>query len=219
MPSLLVVEDDEAIAIPLARALAREGFAVSHVGTGAEALAALEAGGIDAVVLDLGLPDMDGGLVCEKAKRRHPLIPVLMLTARSSELDEVMGLDAGADDYLTKPFSLAVLIARIRALLRRTETPEALEYGGVRLEHEARRVTRDDSEIELTPTEFDLLELLMRNAGLVVRREAIMEGVWGPGWFGSTKTLDVHAAALRRKLGEPEPFTTVRGIGYRFERS
>ena len=149
-------------------------------------------------------------------------MPVLILTARDEELDAVHGLDAGADDYVTKPFRLAELLARIRAMLRRADPP-TLNARGVRVDPKARRVWRDGAELDLTPKEFDLLELLLRDAGHVVTRERAMSEVWDENWFGSTKTLDMHVSALRRKLGDdanaPELLTTVRGVGFRFEPS
>ncbi|MFN8203156.1 MAG: response regulator transcription factor [Solirubrobacteraceae bacterium] len=220
MARLLVVEDDDAISGPLVRALQREGHEVEHAGTGEEALRAADASPFALVVLDLGLPGIDGIEVCRRLCEHEPRPAVLMLTARSSELDEVLGLDAGADDYVTKPFTLAVLTARVRALLRRdgSDAPAApLEAAGVRIDPAARRAWRDGRELELSPKEFDLLALLVENAGAVVRRDEIMRRVWDENWWGSTKTLDVHVGWLRRKLGEPGPITTVRGVGFRFE--
>jgi DNA-binding response OmpR family regulator len=221
MARLLVVEDDAAIAGPLVRALQREGHEVARTATGEEALARLASESVDLVVLDVGLPGIDGIEVCRRLHQRPARPVVLMLTARTSELDEVLGLDAGADDYVTKPFTLAVLTARVRALLRRERPPGAaaapIEVGGVRLDPGARRAWRDDRELELSPKEFDLLGVLMAEAGVVVRREELMSRVWDENWWGSTKTLDVHMGWLRRKLGEPGPITTVRGIGFRFE--
>ncbi len=219
MARVLVVEDDSAIAEPLVRALAREGHDVAAVRTGEEALARVPQDGVDLVVLDVGLPGIDGIEVCRRLMARTAPPAVLMLTARSSELDEVLGLDAGADDYVTKPFTLAVLLARVRALLRREPPrPEGpLEAHGVRVDRQARRAWRDDRELELAPKEFDLLCVLMESPGVVVRREQLMERVWDVNWWGSTKTLDVHIGWLRRKLGDPPLIATVRGIGFRFE--
>jgi DNA-binding response OmpR family regulator len=215
---LLVVEDDVAISEPLVRALAREGHDVDHAASGAAALERLDAGGVDLVVLDLGLPDVDGVEVCRRAREGRPRLAILMLTARSSELDEVLGLDAGADDYLTKPFSLSVLGARVRALLRRGgEDGAEREVAGVRVDPGARRAWRDGRELELSPKEFDLLSLFVARAGEAVPRDEIMTTVWDENWWGSTKTLDTHVGWLRRKLGDPPLLTTVRGVGFRFE--
>jgi DNA-binding response OmpR family regulator len=214
---LLVVEDDAAISEPLVRALAREGHDVAHVATGAAALERLGDGGVDLIVLDIGLPDVDGVEVCRRARADHPRLAILVLTARSSELDEVSGLDAGADDYLTKPFSLSVLSARLRALLRRGDVAGEREVAGVRVDTGARRAWRDGRELELSPKEFDLLALLVGRAGEAVPRDEIMSAVWDENWWGSTKTLDTHVGWLRRKLGDPPVLTTVRGVGFRFE--
>jgi len=215
---LLVVEDDAAISEPLVRALAREGHDVEHVASGAGALERLATRALDLVVLDVGLPDIDGVEVCRAARADHPRLAILMLTARSSELDEVLGLDAGADDYLTKPFSLSVLSARVRSLLRRRGNGGAeLETARVRVEPGARRAWRDGRELELSPKEFDLLALLVGRAGEAVPRDEIMTVVWDENWWGSTKTLDTHVGWLRRKLGDPPVLTTVRGVGFRFE--
>ena len=218
---LLVVEDDDAISEPLVRALAREGHEVAHAVTGAEALAQVDEGDLDLVVLDIGLPDIDGVDVCRRVRAAHARLAILILTARSSELVEVSGLDAGADDYLTKPFSLSVLSARVRALLRRNPPGGGVEraVGGVRVDPAARRAWRDDRELELSPKEFDLLALLVERAGEAVSRDEIMTTVWDENWWGSTKTLDTHVGWLRRKLGDPPVLTTVRGVGFRFEDS
>ena len=216
MTSVLVVEDDEAIAEPLVRALGREGYEVVHVSSGEGALALFD-DPWDLLVLDIGLPGIDGIEVCRRARELRPRPAILMLTARSSELDEVLGLDAGADDYVTKPFTLAVLSARVRALLRR-EDAGAVESGGVRVDPSARRAWRDGTELELSPKEFDLLAYLVENAGSAVRRDELMQQVWDENWWGSTKTLDVHIGWLRRKLGDPPLITTVRGVGFRFEK-
>jgi DNA-binding response OmpR family regulator len=219
---LLLVEDDRAITGPLVRALEREGYAVDAVATGRDALARADDGGHHLVLLDLGLPDIDGIDVCRRLRSAHPSLPVLMLTARTDEVDTVVGLDAGADDYVTKPFRLAELLARVRALLRRSTAPGAgeREVAGVRVDPASRRAWRDEEELELTPKEFDLLWLLVSQAGLVVPRDRIMSEVWDANWFGSTKTLDMHVSWLRRKLRDdptdPELLQTVRGVGYRF---
>jgi DNA-binding response OmpR family regulator len=214
--NLLVVEDDEAISQPLVRTLIREGHEVAAATSGEAALELAGESAPDLVVLDVGLPGIDGIEVCRRLSERRPRPAILMLTARSSELDEVLGLDAGADDYLIKPFTLAVLTARVRALLRRGDTGPA-EAGGVRIDPAARRAWRDGQELELSPKEFDLLELLVGRAGEAVRREEIMDRVWDENWWGPTKTLDTHIGWLRRKLGDPDRITTVRGVGFRFE--
>jgi DNA-binding response OmpR family regulator len=216
---LLVVEDNDAISEPLVRALAREGHDVEHTASGAEALTRIGEGAIDLVVLDIGLPDIDGVEVCRRVRAERPRVAILMLTARSSELDEVVGLDAGADDYLTKPFSLSVLGARVRALVRRRAPngESEREVAGVRVDPGARRAWRDDRELELSPKEFDLLAMLVTRAGEAVSRDEIMTTVWDENWWGSTKTLDTHVGWLRRKLGDPPVLSTVRGVGFRFE--
>ena len=216
MAKLLVVEDDDAISEPLVRALVREGHEVAHAASGEAALAEIDADDPDLVVLDVGLPGIDGIEVCRRVAERRPRPAILMLTARSSELDEVLGLDAGADDYLTKPFTLSVLTARVRALLRRGEQGAA-EAGGVRVDPSARRAWNGEAELELSPKEFDLLALLVSRAGEAVRREEIMDRVWDENWWGPTKTLDTHIGWLRRNLGDPQQITTVRGVGFRFE--
>lgn len=224
---VLLVEDDDGIAAPLAAALRGAGYAVVRTATGEEALERA-AGGVAAVVLDLGLPDLDGVEVCRRLRHVAPGAPVLMLTARRTEADVVVGLDAGADDYVAKPFRLAELLARLRALLRRAGPAEAevdrapLHVQDVRVDLAARRAWRGDTELVLAPKEFDLLVLLVAEAGTVVSRERIMADVWDTDWYASTKTLDMHVSWLRRKLGdnaeEPTYLTTVRGVGFRFER-
>jgi DNA-binding response OmpR family regulator len=217
---LLLAEDDAGIREPLTRALRREEYAVDAVGDGDAAARRGVEEDYDLVVLDIGLPGLDGLEVCRRVRAAHPRVPILILTAQRDELDVVEGLDAGADDYVPKPFRLAELLARVRALLRRA-APAELQARGVRLDPDGRRAYRDGAEVTLTPKEFDLLALLLANAGAVVRRERLMSEVWDENWFGSTKTLDVHMSALRRKLGDdgadPELITTVRGIGFRFE--
>ncbi|MBF5081527.1 response regulator transcription factor [Quadrisphaera sp. INWT6] len=233
MRRVLLVEDDPAIVEPLARALVREGYDVDVRSDGAGALESARQG-VDLVVLDLGLPDVDGLDVARRLRADGLGIPVLVLTARADEVDLVVGLDAGADDYVTKPFRVAELLARVRALLRRGEAGVVLQAGGVRLDPSSRRAWLrtggeeqggDDGsgvELVLAAKEFDLLRVLVREAGNVVPRAAIMEEVWGSEWFGSTKTLDMHVSWLRRKLGDdvgdPRFITTVRGVGFRFER-
>jgi DNA-binding response OmpR family regulator len=220
---VLLVEDDAAIAGPLSRALQREGYEVDVVGDGQAALHHAGAAGPDLMVLDLGLPGMDGLEVCRRVRVDQPDLPVLMLTARTDEVDFVVGLDAGADDYVGKPVRLAELLARVRALLRR-RAPEVLEAGGVRLEPSARRVTVDGAEIGLANKEFELLRVLMAHAGQVVSREEILREVWNDPEMKTSKTLDMHMSWLRRKLADDggnggsvgRRISTVRGVGFRF---
>ncbi|WP_447008580.1 response regulator transcription factor [Saccharothrix isguenensis] len=216
---VLLAEDDPAIAEPLSRALQREGYQVQVVGDGPGALDAAEHSGIDLLVLDLGLPGMDGLEVCRRLRAGGRGIPVLMLTARSDEVDFVVGLDAGADDYVAKPFRLAELMARIRALLRR-RSPGTLEVNGVRMDLAARRVTVDGLEVQLANKEFELLRVLIQRAGQVVHRDEILSEVWNDPELKSSKTLDMHMSWLRRKLGDVRTverrIATVRGVGFRF---
>jgi DNA-binding response OmpR family regulator len=219
---ILLVEDDDAIASGLARVLDSQGYVVSRAGRGRAALT--QAGeDVGLVVLDLGLPDMDGLDVCRALRAARPDLGILILTARDQELDVVAGLDAGADDYLIKPFRLSELLARVRAGLRRgagaaePESHEPLRAGDVSVDVAARRAWRDGTELVLRPKEFDLLALLVRNAGRVVTRERIMREVWDTDWVGATKTLDTHILTLRQKLERPEAIATLRGVGYRFE--
>jgi DNA-binding response OmpR family regulator len=217
---LLLVEDDASIAEPLVAALRREGHEVAWSPTGVDGLASVGPE-VDLVLLDLGLPDVDGLEVCRQLRRRLPDLPVLMLTARAEEVDAVVGLDAGADDYVTKPFRLAELMARIRAALRRAPSPAVTSVQDVRIDHSARRAWRGDSELELSAKEFDLLALLAGDAGRAVTRDRIMREVWDEHWYGPTKTLDMHISWLRKKLGDdpaaPRLITTLRGVGFRFE--
>jgi len=221
MTSVLLAEDDPAISEPLARALRREGYDVDVAADGPETLEAAKNGGIDLIVLDIGLPRLDGLEVCRRIRAAGQAVPVLILTARADEVDTVIGLDAGADDYVTKPFRLAELLARVRALLRRGAS-ETRVVQGVRVDTDARRAWLGSAEIELTSKEFDLLALMVAEAGKVVTREQIMRQVWDSKWWGSTKTLDMHVSWLRRKLGDdahsPQYITTVRGVGFRFEK-
>jgi DNA-binding response OmpR family regulator len=219
---LLIVEDDEGIRIPLTRALKREGYDVEGVADGETALLSAATGDHDLIIVDVGLPGMDGLEVCRQVRLKQPSVPILFLTAQDGELDIVEGLDAGADDYITKPFRVSELLARVRAHLRRAAAnPRELGAGDVRIDVAARRAWSAGEELELAPKEFDLLALLVREAGRVVTRERIMAEVWDENWFGSTKTLDMHVSWLRRKLGEdaadPRHLLTVRGVGLRFE--
>jgi DNA-binding response OmpR family regulator len=214
---VLLVEDDRDIAEPLARALAREGYDVTSAGDGRVALKSVLDALPDLIILDVGLPGMNGLDVCRHVREVHPQLPILMLTARDGELETVAGLDAGADDYVTKPFRLSVLLARVRAMLRRSG-PSELAAADVRVDEASRRAWRGERALELSPKEFDLLALLVREAGRVVTRERIMDEVWDMNWFGSTKTLDMHMSWLRKKLAEPPLIATVRSVGFRFER-
>jgi DNA-binding response OmpR family regulator len=222
MTRVMLAEDDASISDPLARALRREGYDVAVTAEGEDALGQVRAGGFDLVVLDLGLPDVDGLEVCRRLRADGSRMPVLVLTARADEVDTVVGLDAGADDYVTKPFRLAELLARVRALLRRGSNEQWTDGNGVRIDAESRRAWLDGTELQLTAKEFDLLRVLLRESGRVVTRDQLMREVWDTTWWSSTKTLDMHVSWLRRKLGDdasdPKFITTVRGVGFRFER-
>jgi two-component system, OmpR family, response regulator RegX3 len=214
---LLVVEDDATIAEPLRTGLVREGFEVELAGTGADALAA---GECDLVLLDLGLPDLDGRVVCQKLRERSA-VPIIVVTARGDEIDRVILLELGADDYVVKPFGFRELVARIRAVLRRTAVPAPaatddgrIQVGLLRIDTRRRSVSYDGRPVALTPKEHDLLVYLARDPDIVHAREQIIEDVWDENWWGSTKTLDVHVASLRKKLA-PEVIETVRGVGFR----
>ena len=216
MTTLLLVEDDEAIALPLAEGLHRAGFAVTRAATGEAALAAEPA---DLVLLDLGLPDMDGIEVCRKLRSRSE-VPIIVVTARSDEVDRVVGLEVGADDYVVKPFGLRELVARIRAVLRRAPgaggaREDATTFGVLVVDRRSRRVTVRGGEVALTPKEFEVLSLLADDPGAVVRRGRLFDEIWDRNWYGPTKTLDVHVASLRRKLGDARFVETVRGVGFR----
>jgi DNA-binding response OmpR family regulator len=222
MVKVLLAEDDEAISAALTRALRREGYDVALAETGPDALLAAQSDA-DVLVLDLGLPGMDGLEVCRRLRAAGSRLPVLVLTARAAELDAVVGLDAGADDYVTKPFRLGELLARIRALLRRTPpSVTVLRAKDVAVDLSARRAFRGDAELTLSQKEFDLLAVLVERSGQVVTREELMRDVWHTGWMGSSKTLDMHVSWLRRKLSDdatnPRYIATVRGVGFRFER-
>jgi two-component system, OmpR family, response regulator RegX3 len=211
---VLVVEDEETIAEPLAEGLRREGFTVTVAGTGAEALAAEDA---DVVLLDLRLPDIDGLDVCRQLRARSD-VPIIVVTARGEEVDRVVGLELGADDYVVKPFGIRELIARIRAVTRRSRgrsTDGPIRIGELELDERSRRATIGGEELDLTPKEFDLLVALGRDPGAVVSRPRLLEDVWNTSWYGSTKTIDVHVAALRRKLGDAGLIETIRGVGFR----
>ncbi len=221
---ILFVEDEPSISEPFCQALAREGFDTVVAPTAAAALEAAERTEPDLVLLDLRLPDGDGRDVCRRL-RRTSNTPIIMLTASGTETDRIIGLELGADDYVVKPFSSREVISRIRAVLRRTtaaatDVPPQIRVGGVEVDVGARRVKLDGRELQLPRKEFDLLVELMQHAGEVVSREDLMSRVWDVNWFGSTKTLDVHIASLRRKLGDdsssPHYIETLRGVGFRF---
>lgn len=224
---ILLVEDDRSIANSLVDGLTAAGYSVDHVTTGHGALAAT---GFDMVLLDLGLPDMDGRDVCRQLRSTTPA-PIIMLTARSEEFDRVLGLELGADDYVTKPFSLRELVARIRAVSRRTAPVVALPadgdhdgdaqsrqvIGSLIVDRRTRRVHLHDAEIHLTAKEFDLLAYLATDPGAVRSRTEILENVWDEHWYGPTKTVDAHVASIRKKLGSNDWIEAVRGVGFRLE--
>ena len=215
---ILLVEDDDAIAASLISGLATSGMTVRRVSSGADAVAAEIP---DVVLLDIGLPDFDGFEVCRRIRQKSQ-VPIIMLTARDEEIDRVFGLEIGADDYVTKPFGLRELIARIRAVSRRraaVDVPasEILEIGNLKLDLSTRRVYMSGKEVELTTKEFDLLAYLAEHPGIVHRRTDIMESVWDANWYGPTKTLDAHVAAVRKKLGNADWIEAVRGVGFRLE--
>lgn len=223
---ILLVEDDPGIASGLVDALRLQGYEVALAATGAVGLDLAASSSPDLVLLDLGLPDLDGVEVCRRLRAALPAAVIVVLTARTEEIDVVVALEAGADDYLTKSFRLAELLARLRAHLRRAGAFPAnaapVVVGDLTVDPVSRQVTAAGRLLDLRPREFDLLVLLATEAGKVVTRERIMSEVWDEHWFGSTKTLDMHVSALRRHLGQqgdgPGPITTLRGVGYRFER-
>lgn len=220
---VLLVEDDPSIAGALCDGLPRYGFSVGHVTTGADALAGFESA--ELVLLDLGLPDADGIDICRRIRATSD-VPLIIITARSDEIERVVGLELGADDYVSKPFGLRELVARMRAVTRRTgpRTTESSgaetamqQLGSLRLDRAARRAFVADVEVQLTPKEFDLLSLLATSPGVVYTRDQLIEEVWDSNWFGSTRTLDVHIGALRKKLADAVEVHTVRGVGFRLE--
>ena len=226
MARVLVVEDEEAYSDALSYMLRREGFEVSVAATGTDALIEFDRTGADIVLLDLMLPEMSGTEVCRQLRQKSN-VPVIMITARDSEIDKVVGLEIGADDYVTKPYSPRELVARIRAVLRRQTgdtgelTPPSLSAGPVRMDVDRHVVTVAGEAVQLPLKEFELLELLLRNAGRVLTRGQLIDRVWGADYVGDTKTLDVHVKRLRAKI-EPDPanpkyLVTVRGLGYKFE--
>src|SRR5262245_28283886 len=227
-PSILLVEDEAAITEPLAEALEREGFSATVAGTVREALETARASAPDLVLLDIGLPD-GSGLDVARALRQASQVPIIMLTARGSEADRVAGLELGADDYVVKPFSAREVAARVRAVLRRSrgggdESAEGpISIGQLKLDPARHEATLSGDPMDLSRKEFELLQVLMEEAGTVVSRESLIERVWDMNWFGSTKTLDVHISGLRKKLGDdskdPTYIHTVRGVGFRFARA
>jgi two-component system response regulator RegX3 len=224
LPKVLLIEDEEGLGEALEYQLQREGYQVNRATDGAEGLGRFRSAGADLVLLDLMLPGMPGEDVCKEI-RRSSSVPIIMLTARDTEIDKVLGLELGADDYITKPFSTRELIARIKAVLRRTSPPPAqdggvLEAGGIRLDSARFEVTVDGEHVHLPRKEFELLELLMENTGRVLTRETLIDRVWGSDYFGDTRTLDVHIKRLRAKCEEdphnPRHLLTIRGLGYKF---
>jgi len=227
---ILLVEDEESYRDPLAYLLGREGFQVTTAATGIEAVEAFESEGADLVLLDLMLPGLSGTEVCRRIRQRSD-VPVIMLTAKDGEIDKVVGLELGADDYVTKPYSSRELLARVRAVLRRRQAPAAqasgeepeddgvLAAGRVRMDVERHTVTVDDEPVAFPLKEFELLELLLRNAGRVLTRGQLIDRVWGTDYVGDTKTLDVHVKRVRAKIepdpGNPTLLVTVRGLGYK----
>ncbi len=225
MTRVLVVEDEESFSDALSYMLRREGYEVEIAATGPEALTTFDRSGADLVLLDLMLPGLSGTEVCRELRNRSK-VPIIMVTARDTEVDKVVGLELGADDYVTKPFSSRELIARVRAVLRRGGEPDELitntvEAGPVRMDVERHTVSVDGRSVNMPLKEFDLFELLLRNAGRVLTRGQLIDRVWGSDYVGDTKTLDVHVKRLRAKIepdpGNPKYLVTVRGLGYKFE--
>ncbi|CAM3907723.1 response regulator transcription factor [Micrococcus flavus] len=225
MSRILIVEDEESFSDPLSYLLTKEGFEVAVAADGNEGLEEFDRGGADLILLDLMLPGMSGTEVCRQVRQRSN-VPIIMLTAKDSEIDKVVGLELGADDYVTKPYSSRELVARVRAVLRRRGEPEELiastvAAGPVRMDVERHVVAVGGEQVNLPLKEFELLEMLLRNAGRVLTRGQLIDRVWGSDYVGDTKTLDVHVKRLRSKI-EPDPsnprhLVTVRGLGYKFE--
>lgn len=223
MTKVLIIEDEESYRETLAFLLQKEGFEVASAADGASGLASYDRGGADIVLLDLMMPGLSGTEVCRQLRTRGS-VPIIMVTARDSEIDKVVGLELGADDYVTKPFSHRELVARIRAVLRRGQEVEliadVIEAGGVRMDVERHELSVRGEPVQLALKEFELLELLLRNCGRVLTRGQLIDRVWGPDYVGDTKTLDVHIKRLRAKLetdpANPQLLVTVRGLGYKF---
>ena len=224
MKTILLVEDDDTLRKTLAYNLSKEDYKVIQTGDGAEALSLARENGPDLIVLDVMLPSLDGLTICRMIRKESD-VPIIMLTARGSEIDRIVGFEIGADDYIVKPFSLGEFLARVRAMLRRAPTARSvidkLEAGDLALDLIARRATQDGVELRMTHKEFDLLATLMRNKGAVLSRDLLLEHVWGYDYSGQTKTVDVHVRWLREKIerdpSHPQRIVTVRGVGYRFE--
>ena len=218
--TIVVVDDEPNIADLVDLYLTREGYRVVKAGTGAAGLAAVRDHHARLVVLDVGLPDIDGLEVCRRL-RQTTTIPVIFLTARDTEVDRILGLELGADDYVTKPFSPAELVARVKAVLRRSDgtsaPPEIVQVGGVAIDLGRREVRVDSVPVAFTTKEFDLLEFLAERPGLALSRQQILDGVWGYDWFGDVRTVDVHIAQVRKKVADAVQISTVRGIGYRLD--
>ncbi|MFV0451568.1 MAG: response regulator [Propioniciclava sp.] len=225
MSSVLIIEDEESYRDALAFMLGREGFEVVVAPDGDRGLEAFDRSGADLVLLDLMMPGLSGTEVCRRLRQRSS-VPIIMVTARDTEIDKVVGLELGADDYVTKPFSHRELVARIRAVLRRGQEvellPDVVEAGGVRMDVERHEVTVDGAPVSLALKEFDLLEMLLRNSGRVLTRGQLIDRIWGADYVGDTKTLDVHVKRLRSKIEadprHPDRLVTVRGLGYKFDR-
>ena len=225
MPTILIVEDEDTVREVVSEGLQSEGYEVLVANNGLDGLRQAREADPDLILLDLMLPEMDGLSVC-RALRRNSDVPIIMLTARGTEMDKIAGLETGADDYVVKPFSLGELLARIRSLLRRTrndkqENQMQLTAGNINLDFTSRRVSKDNEEVHLTQKEFNLLAELIRNKGAVLSRDLLLQKVWGYNYIGNTHTVDVHIRWLREKIeldpSDPVRIVTVRGVGYRFE--
>ncbi|MDQ1534935.1 MAG: two-component system, OmpR family, response regulator MtrA [Actinomycetota bacterium] len=219
--TIVVADDESNIADLVDLYLSREGYRVLQAATGQQAIDAVERSRPRLLVLDVGLPDIDGLEVCRRL-RRTSSIPVIFLTARDGEVDRILCLELGADDYMTKPFSPAELVARVKAVLRRVDggaAAEIVQAGRVAIDLGRREVRVDDTVVEFTTKEFELLRFLAERPGLALSRQQILDGVWGYDWFGDARTVDVHIAQVRKKVGDSVPITTVRGLGYRLDRA